>query len=218
MEKKKKVKVLLITLFSIVLIAAFTVGGYLLFKPSNTSLLTQTQNEADKYFVAQTAIFNEDYSKNYNGVYQFSRINFVNLTNLSDNAIQLIYSNYEVYSTMGLISALIDEKKTEIKSTNEILIIEDGRFQFNHNSSPYLIGSIYGNDDLSVFYSESNKKLYSVSLTTLSEEDLKNINYSEPIEYFGDEIYITKNIKLVINKKTYSFDAIYVYKIQNINK
>lgn len=215
MEKKKKIKTLLITLFLIVIIAAIIVAGYILFRPSTNNISTQNiTNEADKYFVAQTAIFNEDYSKNYNGVYKFSRVNFVDLSKLSEDAINLIYQNYKVNSTMGLISSLISEKKSNIKTTNEVLIIEDGRFQFNHNSSPYLIGSIYGNDDLSVFYNESNKKLFSASLTTLSEAELKNINSSETIEYFGDEIYITINIELMINKQPYNFDAVYVYKIQ----
>lgn len=214
MEKKKKVKVLLITLFSIVLIAAIAIGGYLLFKPSNNTTLSNEPAEADKYFVAQTAIFNEEYSHNYNGIYTFARVNYVNLSKLSEDAVSLVYSYYKVNSTMGLINALITEKKNDIKTTNEVLIIEDSRFQFNHNSTPHLVGSIYGNEDLSIFYSESNKKLFSASLTNLSEEQLKTLSSSEKVESYGDEVYITKNIELTINKKPYSFDAIYVYKIQ----
>lgn len=214
MEKKKKFKLIIITLFCVVLICGIAVGIYLFPKPSKTDNSSNPPSSLDRYTIAQMAIFNEDFSQNYNGQYKFSRINYIYLSKFSEETISEFYKHFNTSDTMGLIKKLTNQKKSESVKYDEILIIENNNFQLNRNSYPYITGNIFGNDDLSVFYNQSNEKLCSVSLLNISENELKNSSESSqnPI-YAGDEIYITKTTGIRLDNTTYYCDAVYVYKL-----
>lgn len=213
MKSKKKVKILIITFSSIFLVALICAAYFLFAKPSNSPLLPNGSSNSNRFIAAQTAIFNERFSINYNGTYKFSRINYVYLSNLDDETIAKVYEYYKVDDTMGLIGKLTSVNKNKTTANKEVLIIEDCRFQFNHNTKPYSLGSVYGNDDLSVFYNSSNERICSISLTRHSEEELKNISTSENVSYFGSELFLTSTISLEINEDIISFDVVYVYNL-----
>ena len=124
MEKKQKIKCLFITLFSIILIAVAIVGGYFLFRPSEETTETHTPTLPSRYFLAQTAIFNDEYSQNFNGIYKFDRVNMIYLNHLSAAGRQKIYDFYKVTDTLSLITKFTNSKRFETKTNNETLIIE----------------------------------------------------------------------------------------------
>ncbi len=214
MEKKKTFKVLIITFLCVIFAAGIILAGWIFFKPGTESSPAENEFLADRYFIAQTAIFHNEYSQNYNGTYKFERVNFAYLSKLSSETQAKIYKKYKVSDTMGLLNALTKEKSASVKSTNEILIIEDGTFQFNHNLKPYLYGEIFGNDDYSVLYNSKGSKLYTASLSNLSEDELKDLSSDEQIKYHGAELYLTKTLEIELDDKVYNLSVVYVYKIQ----
>lgn len=214
MKNKKKTTILLITFFSVILVTGIILAYFLLFKPSKNSNQLFKSSETNRFILAQTAIFNEKYSINYNGIYKFSRINFISFSNLTKEDIKKIYQFYNVEDTMSLIGKFTNTKNKQATENNELLIIQDSSFQFNHNSKPYLSGSIYGNDDLSVLCDIKNNTIYSASLTNLSKSELENLTIKNQINYHGDELFLTDSVKLTIEENNYLFDIIYVYKIQ----
>ncbi len=215
MKKKKKLKVLLITLLCLVLAAGAIVSYFVFFAPNK-----RLQNplakpvETNRYQIAQVAVFNEKYSNNYNGNYKFSRINYIDFSSFSSEEIKIILNFYDVDDTMSLIYNLAKQKRNETQANTELLIIQDSRFQFNHGDQPATLGSIYGNDDFSVLYDTAGNKLCSVSLTRLSPNELKNLSKLETNTYHGDEMFLSKPITIWTNETSYTFDVIYVYKIQ----
>ena len=216
-NKKKKIKRIFITLFSLLIIFGIAFLGYSLITSSNNQNNQQSEEPQgpSRFFLAQTAIFNNEYSQNYTGVYKFSRINYIYLSKFSEEGLNKIYNYYNVDDTMSLISKLTNMKNTEISSTNESLVIDDGRFQFNHNQKPQTIGTIFGNDDLSYMFDDSNRIMYNASLTNLSQQELESLTEKDQINYHGTELYLTKTIDIEIDKATYSFDLIYVYNLIN---
>ena len=214
MKKNKIFKGLFITFFSITIICCGILSYLFVFKPTNNEKQPTETDFIDRFFIAQTAIFNEDFSHNYNGVYKFSRLNFLYVSKLSEKTQQAIYEKFKVDDTMSLIKYFNTQKVEYVKLTNETLIIENNRFQFNHNTKPYQIGQIYGNDDYSVLYNDSYQPLYTVSLTNLSQDKLKETSIEDSLIYFGDELYLTTFIDIEIDEMTYNLEAVYVYKLQ----
>jgi len=213
MKKNKVVKVLFIALFSIAIICTGVLSYLFIFKSSEEENPQKDDFFVDRYYVAQTAIFNDEYSHNFNGIYKFSRINFLHLSKLSSETQSKIFDKYKVNDTMSLIKHFTKLKNADVKNFNETLLIDDGYFQINHNGSPNFIGTIKGTDDYSVVFDANNKTKYTVSLTNLVKEDLENISIDETVKYFGDELYLSTTLEIVIDDISYNLDAVYVYKI-----
>lgn len=211
MSKKKPLKVLLITFFCAIALIGLTTLTVIFIKSDNSKTQTDLAINTDKFFVAQVAIYNNNFSQNFNGTYKFKRVNFVKISSFNEDAQANIYAKYKVSDTMSLLSAMTKEKKQELETNNETLIIDNGIFQINHNFSPYQYGTIYGNDDYSILTDKNQGKIATVSLTNLSAEDLKNINSDEYVVYHGSELYFSQTKTIVYDGNTYSLDVVYVY-------
>lgn len=211
MAKKKPLKILVITFFCALFLAGviFLSLNFINFDTEETQ--SSPAPNTDRYFVAMSAVFNNEYSSNFNGTYKFKRVNFVYFSNLSADIQDKIYAEYKVSDTMGLLNALTSEKSRYVNSNKETLIINNDIFQINHNKKPYLYGTIYGNDDYSIFYNNKGKQIASVSLSNISVNDLKKTDSEEKIIYHGSEIYITQTKEFMIDDKPYSLDLVYVY-------
>ncbi len=212
---KKKVKIWLITFFCIIILGAAVACYFIFIRPATGGSNPFVPTTSSKFSVAQNSIFHKDYSKNYNGKYTFSRINYINLKNLSNNDLNYVYNFYGVADTMGLLGVISEQKKTQNESLKEVLIISDYQFHINHNNKPYFSGTIYGNDDYSVVYDVYDTKICYISLTNLSEETLKNTNSTEVLTYHGGELFITRTFKIKVSEeKEICFDVAYVYTIE----
>lgn len=211
MAKKKPFKVLIITFFCVITLIGITTLAILFIRFDNSNSQPEQNLDTDRFFVAQVAIFNNKYSQNFNGTYKFQRVNFAALSNLSDDVKTKIYENYKVSDTMGLLSAMTEEKKKASKNLNETLIIENGIFQINHNFHPYKYGTVYGNDDYSVLTDSKKNKIATISLTNLSAKELKSINSSDDVVYHGSELYITQTKEFIFDDTTCYLDIVYVY-------
>lgn len=207
MEKKKNVKKF-IALFFVFLIFSIAVVCFFIFKPNSESQQTKEYKYHTRYALAQNAIFNEISSQNYNGTYKFSRVIFINMEIYDENYRSKIFNYYNVSSTLSLISKLTNIKSSQNK--NELLNINNNHYNFSKNSSIVLSGNVYGNDDLSNLYDKQHKKIYSITLTNIFNENLKDITETE-IKYYGTKLFLIETISINIDDKDYNFDIVCSY-------
>ena len=65
-----------------------------------------------------------------------------------------------------------------------------------------------------MLFNNKGSKIYTASLSNLSEDELKDLKSNEQIKYHGAELYLTKILDIELDDKIYSLAVIYVYKIQ----
>ena len=222
MVSKKKKKIILISIISLVLIAAIAIGIVFIVKNKKTS-------NSDTPIAGQVNISSNASNKaiadgliptNYNGVYKFSSLDLEFSENLNHQEKQALLNNKGVGDLNALKDLLKREKQNQLKSSGELLVLRDGNFNrtTGKNQTPVKnsAGRYIGDDNLSLVTINSTNEQFYISLNYSSHKDALAVSQNSNSD--GTKLYLFQKIYSKYDPELVLINITYVYEINSVEE
>ena len=208
MKKRKRP----IIFFIIIATIAISIFVFLPKKNHQTNDVIVVETRYDK---ALKDVCLENYSRKYDGVYEFKLVNTITFSkDISNQKIESIYNNYGVLNAQDLKFAIFEQKQSEFNDT--LIVLNNGNYTKNKNNIPIEHGLYFGNEDYSEIRIKINDEytsVYSISLTGQTVETLKQTLYiNNSINSTGQKLYFFEKYYDEFNK--YIFTVSYIFELK----
>ena len=223
MVSKKKKKVFLITIISIVLIVAIAISTvFIVRKNKNTTPNTPVAENVNttnlQTNIVSKAIADGNIPSNYNGTYIFKSIiaSFDKNIDIKDKNEYLASQNVGDFN--GLLDKIKQENLNNTKNNIERLVLYNGNINFSTGNPLSLVldslGTYVGDDDLSLVTNTKTKEQFYISLKYSTKEDA--LLSSNQTSFDGTKLYVFKQIYKKDNPRVLILNITYIYELDSV--
>ncbi len=230
MVSKKKKKIILISITSLVLVAAIAISAVFLVRkkknkvPDSGPVAEQTGNSSSSN-ATNKAIADGLVSSNYNGVYIYTALDVEYAEGLSYQEKQAILANKQVLDFNSLKDKLKQEEKLRTEKAGELLVLQNGNLNKTtgiENPKPVYgsSASYVGDDNLSLVTVNNTGHQYFISLNYSSKDDAIAVNGNISYDSKKQTLYIFEKIysKKAGHEDLHLLNITYIYELYETNE